>query len=99
MFERSHLQPLIKRIQEPRRFLQVIMGPRQVGKTPLVTQLAAQLKMDYYFVSADSVAAGNITWLEQQWETARIKLVQQETKDFLFYCNSYPTSILSKPLH
>ena len=83
MFERSHLQPLIKRIQEPRRFLQVIMGPRQVGKTTLVTQLAAQLKMDYYFVSADSVAAGNITWLEQQWETARIKLVQQEAKDFL----------------
>ena len=83
MFERSHLQPLIKRIQEPRRFLQVIMSPRQVGKTTLVTQLAAQLKMDYYFVSADSVAAGNITWLEQQWETARIKLVQQETKDFL----------------
>ena len=33
MFERHHLQTLIKRMQEPGRFLQVIMGPRQVGKT------------------------------------------------------------------
>ena len=64
MFERHHLQTLIKRMQEPRRFLQVIMGPRQVGKTTLVTQLAAQVKIDYLFVSADSVAASNATWLE-----------------------------------
>ena len=83
MFERHHLQALIKRMQEPRRFLQVIMGPRQVGKTTLVTQLAAQVKIDYYFVSADSVAASNATWLEQQWEAARIKLAQHETKEFL----------------
>ena len=83
MFERHHLQELTKRIQEPRRFLQVIMGPRQVGKTTLVTQLAAQVKIDYLFVSADSVAAGNATWLEQQWEAARIKLTQQEEEEFL----------------
>ena len=83
MFERHHLQTLIKRMQEPRRFLQVIMGPRQVGKTTLVTQLAAKVKIDYYFVSADSVAASNATWLEQQWEAARIKLAQHEAKEFL----------------
>jgi len=68
---------------EPRRFLQVIMGPRQVGKTTLVSQLAAQVKIDYLFVSADSIASGNATWLEQQWEAARIKLAQHETKEFL----------------
>ena len=83
MFERHHLQTLIKRMQEPRRFLQVIMGPRQVGKTTLVTQLAAKVKINYYFVSADSVAASNATWLEQQWEAARIKLAQHEAKEFL----------------
>ena len=83
MFERHHLQTLIKRMQEPRRFLQVIMGPRQVGKTTLVTQLTAQVKIAYHFVSADAIAAGNKIWLEQQWETARIKLVQHETKEFL----------------
>jgi predicted AAA+ superfamily ATPase len=70
-------------MHEPRRFLQVIMGPRQVGKTTLVSQLAAQAKIDYLFVSADSIASGNATWLEQQWEAARIKLAQHETKEFL----------------
>ncbi len=70
-------------MQEPGRFLQVIMGLRQVGKTTLVTQFAALLKMDYYFISADSVAASSVTWLEQQWETDRIKLAQQEPKEFL----------------
>ena len=70
-------------MHEPRRFLQVIMGPRQVGKTTLVTQLAVQAKSDYLFVSADSVAASNATWLEQQWEAGRIKFVQDETKEFL----------------
>lgn len=70
-------------MQEPRRFLQVIIGPRQVGKTTLVTQLAGKAKIDYLFVSADSVAASNETWLMQQWETVRIKLVQHEAKEFL----------------
>src|SRR5664279_2664185 len=83
MFERHHLQILIKRMHEPRRFLQVVMGPRQVGKTTLITQLIVQAKIDYLFGSADSVAASNATWLEQQWEAASIKLAQHETKEFL----------------
>ena len=83
MFERIHLQPLIKRLQEPRRFLQVIMGPRQVGKTTLVSQLTAQVKIYHQFVSADAAGAGNRTWLEQQWETARLKMAQHGTKEFL----------------
>ncbi|MDB5280827.1 MAG: ATP-binding protein [Ferruginibacter sp.] len=83
MFERNQLQILIKRMQEQRRFMQVIMGPRQVGKTTLVTQLTARVKIDFHFVSADSVAAGNAIWLEQQWEAARIKLALSETKEFL----------------
>jgi predicted AAA+ superfamily ATPase len=59
------------------------MGPRQLGKTTLVTQLTARVKIDYHFVSADSVAASNATWLEQQWEAARIKLALSEKKEFL----------------
>ncbi len=83
MFQRHHLQPLIKRMQEPRRFLQVIMGPRQVGKTTLVNQLTAKSRFDYLFVSADAIAAGNTAWLEQQWEACRIKLSQGERKEYL----------------
>jgi predicted AAA+ superfamily ATPase len=83
MFERPHLQHVIKRIQEPRRFIQVLLGPRQVGKTTLVFQLLEKNKMPYHFASADAIAASNITWLEQQWETARLIMDQEKAEEFL----------------
>lgn len=44
--EREALIPLITRLKEPRRFLQVVAGPRQVGKTTLVRQALERLKQD-----------------------------------------------------
>ncbi len=43
MFQRPHFQVIKKRIKEPRRFIQVLFGPRQVGKTTLVTQLIQEI--------------------------------------------------------
>jgi predicted AAA+ superfamily ATPase len=83
MFERSHLQTLINRINEPRRFIQVVMGPRHIGKTTLITQLIGKIKIGYHFMPADAVAATNTAWLEQQWETARIKMDLGGTEEFL----------------
>lgn len=83
MFQRHHLQSLTQRMNEPRKFIQVLMGPRQIGKTTLVSQLIDTLKVDYHFTSADAIAATNKAWLEQQWETARVKMEQDGAKDFL----------------
>ena len=83
MFERPHLQRLIKIIMEPRKFIQVILGPRQVGKTTLVNQLIQKYTFESLVVSADSIGSSNIFWLEQQWEVARIKLKQSGAKEFL----------------
>jgi hypothetical protein len=83
MFERPHLQHLIKRIKEQRRFIQVIMGPRQVGKTTLVNQLVNKMGIPFHFVSADAITASNTTWLEQQWEAARIRMDQESASEFL----------------
>lgn len=74
MYERTHLQLLTNRIRERRRFLQVVVGPRQVGKTTVITQLVHKQEYGYYFVSADAVAASNASWLQQQWEIARLKM-------------------------
>ena len=79
MFERPHLQLLTSRMNEPRRFIQVILGPRQVGKTTLVNQLATELSIANLFVSADAIAASDTIWLRQQWETARLKAKQEPT--------------------
>ena len=83
MFERSELHTLKKRIREPRLFIQVVMGPRQVGKTTLVSQLFKQTTIPGLFESADAIVAGNSTWLEQIWETARLKMKTQASKEFL----------------
>ncbi len=83
MFQRSHYQVLAERLQEQRRFIQVIVGPRQVGKTTMVKQVASQLKVPYLFVSADDVALGNRIWLQQQWELARLKLKQENAAEFV----------------
>jgi len=83
MFERPHLQQLINTIQEPRKFIQVILGPRQVGKTTLVSQLVHKYPYESVLISADAVGSSNTFWLEQQWETARIKLKQSGAKEFL----------------
>jgi uncharacterized protein len=83
MFERIHLQIVTKRVLEPRRFIQVLFGPRQVGKTTLVYQLLEKCKIPSHFASADAVAASNDAWLEQQWETARLKMDQIKAEEFL----------------
>jgi predicted AAA+ superfamily ATPase len=79
MFERAELPKIAARLAEPRRFIQVIMGPRQVGKTTLVRQLLKQLTMPAEYVSADGVGAANAVWIEQQWESIRFQLRQSGT--------------------
>ena len=83
MIQRIQLQQVKARINEERKFIQVIMGPRQVGKTTLVNQLLQQIDMEYHFVSADAVFDSNYVWIEQVWETARMKLRQSKTHELL----------------
>jgi uncharacterized protein len=65
---------LLKRLKEKRRFLQVLAGPRQVGKTTLVRQVMAASHMPAHYASADEPSLrGDRTWLEQQWDIARLK--------------------------
>ncbi len=74
MFSRKELEILSKRISEPKKFIQIISGPRQVGKTTLVEQFLKKIINPQHYVSADAVPATSIQWIQQQWETARIKL-------------------------
>lgn len=83
MFERPHLQPIKNRISEPRRFIQVLIGPRQVGKTTLIHQILAKNNIPGYFATADAIAASNTTWLEQEWQTARLEMDQLNSREFL----------------
>ena len=83
MYERTYLKQVKSRIEEPRQFIQVILGPRQVGKTTMVSQLLSQLSISYLFESADAVSATNSAWLLQVWETARLKMKASGASEYL----------------
>jgi len=71
MYKRPTYQILLNRLEEPRRFMQVLAGPRQAGKTTLVQQVLDDLKAPSHYASADEPVTRDRVWVEQQWETAR----------------------------
>ena len=73
MFTREQLKSLLARIKEPRRFIQVMVGPRQVGKTTLALQCIEKADLPSHFSSADESIDLSPVWIDQQWETARLK--------------------------
>ena len=83
MIERSQLQVITKRILEPRKFIQVIIGPRQVGKTIMASQMLKKVNIPGIFESADAVTAVNTSWIEQIWQTASLKMKAQAAKEFI----------------
>ena len=71
MYKRDDYQIIKERLEEPRRFLQVVMGPRQVGKSTVVKQVLKDLDMPYQLFSADNVPATNRAWVSDCWAAVR----------------------------
>jgi predicted AAA+ superfamily ATPase len=74
MFKRGAFHTLFKRIQEPRRFIQVLAGPRQVGKTTIAHQVREAVDIPVHFVTADEPTLRDRYWVVQQWEIARLRV-------------------------
>ncbi len=84
MIKRSYLEVLKTRLgEEPRRFIQVLYGPRQVGKTTIVTQLIKELPFASLFVTADNVPAANDYWIKESWDNARRQMQLSGAPEFL----------------
>lgn len=81
MYKRPVINILISRLNEPRRFMQVIAGPRQVGKTTLVHQVIESLNVPAHYASADEPTLQTRTWIEQQWEIGRQSTTHGQAKD------------------
>ncbi len=73
-YQRPHAAVLAGRLAEPRRFIQVVAGPRQVGKTTLVQQVVEAAGLPVVFASADEPTLRGPAWIAQQWEAARLAL-------------------------
>lgn len=70
-YRRPAAATLEARLAEPRRFIQVIAGPRQVGKTTLVIQVAERLRIRCRYASADQPTLRGPGWIAEQWDAAR----------------------------
>jgi len=71
-YRRPQAAELARRLAEPRRFIQVVTGPRQVGKSTLVGQVLAGAKLAHRVASADEPTLRHAEWIAQQWEAARL---------------------------
>lgn len=73
-YVRSQYKILLERINEHRKFIQVLAGPRQVGKSTLVGQVLKDIIIPYSLVNADGISPEDTDWIRRVWESARISM-------------------------
>ncbi len=73
MYKRTIFQTTVSRLKERRRFLQVLAGPRQTGKTTLARQAMESVTVPSHYASADEPTLHDRVWLAQQWDLGRLK--------------------------
>jgi predicted AAA+ superfamily ATPase len=74
MFERALVGQLVGRMREERHFIQIVVGPRQTGKTTAVVSMLDHLDTPYRFVNVDDAIVPSREWLRNEWELARLLL-------------------------
>ncbi len=70
MFQRDIVGTIAKRMNEPRRFMQIILGPRQTGKSTAVTQALDSVDIPCVFAEVGEHGESP-DWIRAQWQQAR----------------------------
>jgi len=83
LFKRAQYQQIIDRLNEDSLRIQVLVGPRQVGKTTLIGQVCEAISQPYDSFSADDVASANQDWIAQIWENTRLKMKAQGLTEYI----------------
>ncbi len=83
MIKRKIFDRIFNILHESRKFIHVLAGPRQVGKTTVIHQALEEINIpSAYFSADDSTQAGKL-WIQMNWETARIKVKTENLKEFI----------------
>ncbi|MBI2607177.1 MAG: ATP-binding protein [Deltaproteobacteria bacterium] len=69
--ERAFVKNLRARLREGRPLIQVILGPRQVGKTTGVEQCLRDFPRAHY-ANADESLYQSVEWIDEQWQAAKM---------------------------
>lgn len=70
MFERKIVGEILRLASISPRRLQIVIGPRQVGKTTAARQAAARSECPCHYASADEALPPGPEWIEAQWNAA-----------------------------
>lgn len=72
MYERAQVQTISNRMSEfENPLLQVVVGPRQTGKSTMVAQALKYQQCENVYVSADDPIEPSASWLTAEWQQAR----------------------------
>ena len=69
-FQRAIVDDLEQAVRHDRPLLQVVIGPRQVGKTTAVQQLLERLERPSHVAAADTALPPGPEWIESHWSVA-----------------------------
>ena len=83
MYKRSIYHTIIKRMEEHRMFIQVVMGPRQIGKSTVVKQVLDDLGKPYLLYSADTIPKTSPKWISECWANARLQMRAQQLEEMI----------------
>lgn len=83
MAKRTEYQVLMSRLNEQRKFIQILEGPRQVGKTTLIKQVLQEISKPWLMYSADIVPASRPEWISECWFAARHKMQTEQLSELV----------------
>lgn len=83
-YKRPQFAEVLDRMNEPRKFIQVLAGPRQVGKSTLIDQVLAECQIPHHLYNADGVDENDADWIRRIWESTRTLMdTRQQTEAVL----------------
>ena len=83
-YKRPQFAEVLDRMNEPRTFIQVLAGPRQVGKSTLIDQVLAECQIPHYLYNADGVDENDTDWIRRIWETTRTLMDTRQQTEAVF---------------
>ncbi len=83
MYKRSEYHTITKRLKENRKFIQVLLGARQIGKSTVVKQVLKEIDIPFHFFSADNVPATNSSWISDCWAAVRSMKENQSLEEII----------------
>src|ERR1039457_2810262 len=72
-YERLFVAQLEKRLLGEKPLIQVLVSPRQVGKTTGMRQLLDRCSHNNHYANADDLLVTDRTWLLEQWQKALLR--------------------------